>query len=142
MSSMHAIDTNIVIYRFDRRDLSKQRVARKLIAQLQARQDTILPWQALAEFGKYLNELRRQKQIDRPLAIQILRSVQSVFDVVAPPLDSIDRAFELSERHSLSHWDSMLLAACEVAGVDTLYTEDMGAPRQIEGIALVNPFKP
>ncbi len=59
-----------------------------------------------------------------------------------PPVDTVERALTLSEKHALSHWDSMLLAACEAAGVDTLYTEDMGAPRQIEGIKLLNPFAP
>ena len=44
---------------------------------------------------------------------------------------------------TLSHWDSMLVvAACIDAGVDTLYTEDMRAPRQIETVRLINPFAP
>ena len=34
----------------------------------------------------------------------------------------------------------MLLGACVEAGVTTLYTEDMGAPRKIETIDLINPF--
>jgi predicted nucleic acid-binding protein len=34
----------------------------------------------------------------------------------------------------------MLLGACAEARVDKLYTEDMGAPVVIDGIALVNPF--
>ncbi len=34
----------------------------------------------------------------------------------------------------------MLLGACLEAGIDTLYTEDMGSPRTIEGVKLVNPF--
>jgi predicted nucleic acid-binding protein len=34
----------------------------------------------------------------------------------------------------------MLLGACAEAGVETLYTEDMGAPVDIDGISLINPF--
>lgn len=34
----------------------------------------------------------------------------------------------------------MLLGACVEAGVTTLYTEDMGAPRTIDTIQLVNPL--
>jgi len=34
----------------------------------------------------------------------------------------------------------MILAACRVAGATRLYTEDIGAPREIDGIELVNPF--
>jgi predicted nucleic acid-binding protein len=52
----------------------------------------------------------------------------------------LDRALDLADQHSLSHWDSMLVAACLEAGVDTLHTEDMGSPRVIESLQLENPF--
>ena len=57
-----------------------------------------------------------------------------------PTASVLDRALELTGKYSLSHWDSMLLGACLEAGVDTLYTEDMGAPTAYDGIRLVNPF--
>lgn len=38
-----------------------------------------------------------------------------------------------AHQYSLSHWDSMILGACKEAAVATLYTEDMGAPRIIDG---------
>jgi predicted nucleic acid-binding protein len=34
----------------------------------------------------------------------------------------------------------MLIGACKEAKVDTLYTEDMGAPVVIDGLVLLNPF--
>ena len=34
----------------------------------------------------------------------------------------------------------MILGACKDAGIQTLYKEDMGAPRSIDSIQLVNPF--
>jgi predicted nucleic acid-binding protein len=52
----------------------------------------------------------------------------------------LDHALALTNRYILSHWDSMLLGACLGAGVDTLYTEDMGAPVVIDRISLINPF--
>jgi predicted nucleic acid-binding protein len=47
---------------------------------------------------------------------------------------------DLCERYSLSYWDGMILGACQAAGVTRLYTENMGAPRTIDGIDLSNPF--
>ena len=64
------------------------------------------------------------------------------FRLVQPQGSVLDHALDVSEKYSLSHWDSMLVAACIDAGVDTLYTEDMGAPRQIETVRLINPFAP
>jgi predicted nucleic acid-binding protein len=52
----------------------------------------------------------------------------------------LDRALDLSGRFSLSHWDSMPIGASIEAGVDTLYTEDMGAPIQFDRLRLINPF--
>ena len=49
-------------------------------------------------------------------------------------------AVDLADRYSLSHWDGMLVAARLGGDVDTLYTEDMGAPRNIDVARLVNPF--
>jgi predicted nucleic acid-binding protein len=52
----------------------------------------------------------------------------------------LDHALDLAGRFSLSHWDSMILGACKEAAVTKLYTEDMGSPRIIDGIELVNPL--
>ena len=43
-------------------------------------------------------------------------------------------------RFSLSHWDSMIIAACLEATVQTIYTEDLGYS-SIDGLEIVNPFK-
>jgi predicted nucleic acid-binding protein len=49
-------------------------------------------------------------------------------------------SFDLRSRFSLSHWDSMLLAACKDAGFDMLYSEDMDAGTDCDGLTIVNPF--
>jgi predicted nucleic acid-binding protein len=52
----------------------------------------------------------------------------------------INRAEDLISRFSLSHWDSMVVAAYLEANVQTLYTEDFGYI-SIDGLKIVNPFK-
>jgi len=69
-----------------------------------------------------------------------VQHLRRLHGVTVPRETVFDMAFALFDRYSLSHWDSMLLAACIDAGVERLYTEDMGAPQQIESIELVNPF--
>ena len=51
-----------------------------------------------------------------------------------------DQALDLADRFSLAHWDSMILGACQVAGISVLYTEDMGAPSTNDGVQLINPL--
>ena len=55
-----------------------------------------------------------------------------------PPVFQL--TFDLRSRFSLSHWDSMLLAACKEAGIDLLYSEDMDAGTDYDGLTIVNPF--
>ena len=69
-----------------------------------------------------------------------VRDFRSSFPIRVPAEAVLDHALDLANRYSLSHWDSMLLGACVEAGVTTLYTEDMGSPRTIDSIQLVNPF--
>ena len=63
-----------------------------------------------------------------------------LFPLFLPTPEAFDAAMSLCDRYSLSHWDGMILGACQAAGVTRLYTEDMGAPRTIDGIELSNPF--
>ena len=49
-------------------------------------------------------------------------------------------SLDLSGRYSLSHWDSLLLAACLEAGIDTLYTEDLDAGMTYDTGSVINPF--
>jgi len=47
-------------------------------------------------------------------------------------MNMIPRSLGLTSRHSLSHWDSLLLAVCIEANVDTLYSEDLGDPPSLK----------
>ena len=50
------------------------------------------------------------------------------------------KSLDLSSRYSLSHWDSMLIAACIDAGVRTLYSEDLGDGVAYDSVTVINPF--
>ena len=60
--------------------------------------------------------------------------------ILLPVVDLWNDTQALQSRYSLSFFDTLLLATCERGGVTVLYTEDMGAPRTIQSITLVNPF--
>jgi predicted nucleic acid-binding protein len=137
---MNAVDSNILVYFVDKKELVKQPKAERLIRQLVAGGGTVMLWQVLVES---IHQLRRWKDRgDLTVAEfdQHAQEFRSVFPVVFPTIDVLDHALDLTKRYSLSHWDSMILGACKVAGVTTLYTEDMGSPRLIDGIQLINPL--
>jgi len=138
---MNAIDTNILVYRVDRNEPSKQPLASELLHQLSGNRNTVLLWQVLAEFARWLKASEHAQRIEPTAVIEYINAVRRELPLRMPTPDCLDRALDLASRYSLSHWDSMLLAACLEAGVTTLYTEDMGAPRTIDSIELINPFR-
>jgi predicted nucleic acid-binding protein len=137
---MNAIDTNVFVYRLDHSEPKKQLVARKLIRDLAVQSDTVLPWQVAGEFIRQLSAWRHQGRLSHDQVVRLSRALRRLFSLVLPTEPVLDRALEYAETYTLSHWDSMLVAACAEVGVTTLYTEDMGAPRKIDTVDLVNPF--
>jgi predicted nucleic acid-binding protein len=138
---MTAIDTNILVYSLDRHDPIKRNKARALLRRLRSQpDDVVIPWQVIGEFVRYLRSLQDGGKMSRENLERILRGYLRLFSVALPSLRVLDHALGLTRRYSLSHWDGMILGACLDADVDTLYTEDMGAPIVIDRIALVNPF--
>ena len=138
---MIAIDTNVILYAIDRRDLRKRAAARALLRQLAAPPPkAVLLWQVAGELAKQLRAWRDAKRISSRAFEQYLEVFRRLFPLAMPIPPVLDRAILLADRHSLSHWDSMIVAACIEAGIDQLYTEDMGSPRQLDSVQLINPF--
>jgi predicted nucleic acid-binding protein len=134
---MNVIDTNIWIYRHDTRDPQKRLVAKNLISTVRP---LALPWQVGCEFIAASRNLV-PLGFDEAKAWTALASMSGMASVVLLPNPQLwADARSLQSRHSLSFWDALLVAACINGGVQSLFTEDMGAPRQIDGLSLVNPF--
>jgi predicted nucleic acid-binding protein len=137
---MIAIDTNIYVYRFDQKEPVKQAIAKTLIARLARDGESRLLWQVAGELLNQLTYWQHQMLLQRQEASRMFRQTRKLFPLVLPTGQTLDNALQLSDKYSLQHWDSMLLGACLEAGITTLYTEDMGAPRKIDTIELINPF--
>jgi predicted nucleic acid-binding protein len=133
---MNAVDTNVLIYAHDPRDVAKQQTA---IALLQSLVDGVLVWQVACEF---LSASRKLEPLgfQSATAWQEIRDLRSVWTTITPSWNVLDRAQSLGARFSLSFWDSLLLATCIEARVTTLYSEDFTGYAVVDGLQLVNPF--
>lgn len=139
---MNAFDANVLLYAVDRFDLEKQRQAVDLLERL-VTEDTppVLPWQVACE---YLAGLRRRQDagaIPSDEVDRLFYAVMTTYPLVCPTVRVLQNSRALFERYSLSHWDSLLLAACIDAGVDTLYSEDMSDGMTYDSVTVINPFK-
>ena len=138
---MNAVDTNVYVYALDADEPAKQAKALELFDRL-SHQTTasVMVWQVAAEF---LNQLRRWEAQSRLTISQVetaFQRFQTMFPTRIPSEAVFKISFDLRARFSLSHWDSMLLAACKEAGVTTLYSEDLAAGTDYDGVTVVNPF--
>lgn len=139
---MNAIDTNIYLYAIDDAEPVKQRKAIDLLDRLEPRRSpVVLPWQVAVE---YLNGLRRWARSGKVAAGRVesqLEELLAIFPLAFPTRDVFGISLSLSSKYSLSHWDSMLLAACIDARVTTLYSEDLSDGMTYESVTVINPLK-
>jgi predicted nucleic acid-binding protein len=138
---MNAVDTNVFLYSLDINEPAKQAKAKALLARfVGAPAGTVTLWQVA---GELLNGLRRWQNAGKVSAPDVqthFHDLLVLFPLVVPSPAAFPTYFDLFARFSLSHWDAMLLAACKVAGVTTLYSEDMQAGMNYDGVSIVNPF--
>jgi predicted nucleic acid-binding protein len=139
---MNAVDTNVLLYALDRRETKKQPIAREILSDLAGTRQCILLWQVACEFVAQSRRWESLGILKKNRTPRYITFYRSKFHLTVPMPAVLEMANRLFETYRLSHWDSLLVAACIEASVDTLYTEDMGAPRQIETVRLVNPFAP
>lgn len=137
---MNAVDTNILVYAIDEDEPTKRTRARDFLRQLGPSEEPLLMWQVVGEFVACLRRWEDQRGYDPRRTRRYYELIVNNMGIVFPDLQVAETSFDLRSRFSLSHWDSMLLAACIRAGVDTLYSEDMDAGMVYDSVRVVNPF--
>ncbi len=125
-------DTNILVYAFA--DDSRSALAKELL-----QTGGIITVQSLNELA---NVLRRKHLLDWPNVRSHLQAVRMQCHGLVILDETIhDHGLTIAQRHNLSIYDSMILAAALAAECDTLYSEDMQHGLLIdERLRIVNPF--
>jgi predicted nucleic acid-binding protein len=137
---MNAVDTNVLVYALDSDEPLKQARAHQLLDRLVQRPaETVLLWQVAGELLSCLRKWESAGRISAEHVESNFRDVLAMFALQLPSASCFGRSFDLRLRHSLSHWDSMLVAACKEAGIDVLFTEDLRAGADYDGVKIINP---
>lgn len=137
---MIAIDTSIFGYTIDTADLTKGERAAAFIDSLD-RTNVRVPWQVLAEFGAVASKITRRlggEENAKPLIDVIIKR----FSIVMPAPAMIGLALDIRQTYRVQYWDALIIASCKLAGVTTLYSEDLPGRVDaiIEGVRVVNPL--
>lgn len=132
------VDSNVLLYAFDRGDARRRKEAGRLIGRLASSGRLRLSTQVLQEF--FVNVTRK---ISRPIGVEdAIRVIDdlAVWNPVLVDVDDIRRAARLSDEARLSFRDALIVVAAAHAGAATLYTEDLSHGQEILGVRVVNPF--
>ena len=132
------VDTNVLVYAYDRGAGSRHERAQSLLEKLWKEGNGILSTQVLQEF--YVNVRRKAK---RPVSIEQARSLISDYlswDPIVNDGATMLEAIDVEQRYQLSFWDSLIVAAAQKGGASVLFSEDFNHGQKFGSVVVQNPF--
>ena len=140
MTGSVLLDTNLLVYAYDRSDLRKQRLALELLRALAARRRGAVSTQVLGEFlvtvtRKPLEPLPLEaalREVDRHLQTWHVLNVTS--EVVREAVRGV-------RRHRLNYWDAQIWAVAHLNRISLVLSEDFSDGAVLEGVRFLNPLR-
>ena len=136
MSGREFVDTNILVYADDNRDVAKQTRARELIRNLMLERRGVISLQVLQEF--YAAATRKLGMGAGAARERVL--LYARFEVVRLTTDDLLAAIDLHRLHGLSFWDGLIVQAALTGGCTVLNSEDMQHGRVFDALTVASPF--
>jgi len=136
MSVRSFFDTNVLIYTDDKAVPAKQRRALDLVAEHRRAGTGVVSLQVLQE---YFVTATRKFHLDASIARRKVELLAD-FDVAVLGVGDVLAAVDLHRLHGFSFWDALILRAAQQAGCRVLFSEDLQAERELDGLRIINPF--
>jgi predicted nucleic acid-binding protein len=138
-ASLCFVDTNVFAYSYADGLPDKQQRADVLIDRAILEGTGVISFQVIQEFFSVAFR-RFRSPISATEAEQFLANTFSQFRVVHSSHSLYQRALELYRLHSLSWYDSLIVAAALEADCGTLYSEDLQHGQKFGSLEIQNPF--
>lgn len=130
------LDTNVLVYAYDRAAGAKHERARALVLGLRERRAVpVVSVQVLQEL--FVNLVRKGVAADEAGEVVELHLA---WQVVPNDVDLFRAGLAARTRWGLSPWDAWIVAAAQRAGASELWTEDLNAGQDYGGVRARNPF--
>jgi predicted nucleic acid-binding protein len=133
------IDTNVLIYAYDRSEPHKQRQALAVLDHLVGAGQGVISTQVLTEFCAVA--LRKLTAVLTPGQVEArVTHYTRIFTVLPVSVPVIQMGLRGVREHSLSFWDAQIWAVACLHGLPLLLSEDFNPGAVIEGVRFANPF--
>ena len=139
MADKFFVDTNILVYAYDRSSGRKHQKAKTVVEELWRSAGGVVSTQVLQELAANL-----RRKCTPPLGTDDTRQLIQdylAWEVVVNGPESTLQALDLESRYKISFWDALVLHAAETAGAATLYSEDLSHRQRYGSVQVLNPFK-
>lgn len=124
-------DTNVLVYLADE-DSERSVRTEELLAG-----GGIISMQVLNEFASVARRKMGMSWVETREFLDIFRAT---LNVVPLTIETHERGLDLAERYGVNVYDGMIVAAAQLAGCTTLYSEDMHDGLSIERLTIRNPY--
>ena len=133
------IDTNLLIYLYDKGSPEKSKKAKLVLGKLDQHSRGCLSVQNLSEFLSVST-----RKLDPPLSFSEALDQVDLFIQMWPVLDLTTMIVLEAARgcrdHGLSYYDAQIWATARLNQVPVVFTEDFTDGQVLDGVRFVNPF--
>ncbi len=135
------VDTNILVYRFDRRFPAKQKRATEILRRGIAEDTIRVPHQAIVEFvAAVTRTVRGHIILKQPDALREAEELLRQFPVLYPNEAILRNALRGCAAYQLGWFDAHLWSYAEHYGLAEIVTEDLQHDRWYGTVRVMNPF--
>ena len=139
MSGRVFVDTNVLVYAYDRSEPEKQRRALEVLDRLAVTGVGVISTQVLAEF--FVAVTRR---IAAPLSVveayERVENYLQAWDVLDVTGMVVLEAARGVREYRFNFWDAQIWATARLNQIPVVFSEDFNAGQVTEGVRFVNPF--
>lgn len=134
------IDTNILVYAYDRSEPIKQRRAIELLRHFPYSGAGAISTQVLAEFYNAVTR-RLKEKLTAAQAYERLQNIEQSWPILNVTAPIILEAARGVEQHQFSFWDALIWATAKLNQIPIILSEDFNDGSTIEGIRFINPLR-
>jgi predicted nucleic acid-binding protein len=132
------VDTNILVYAYDRAGGEKRDVARASLEELWVSGDGVISTQVLQEF--YVNVRRKARKPMSRTSVRSLIADYLAWNPVVIDGTSVLEAIDAERNYRLSFWDALIVVAAQASGAGIILSEDFNHGQKYGSVQVVNPF--
>lgn len=136
MTGKYFLDTNFLLYCFNRSQPAKREKCLDFLSQFKENSNIVISTQVLKEFTSVMIS---KLKVDPKVVKQIVKDLMG-FEIVQVTTEMILSAIDIHILYNYSFWDSLIISSAIESKCNVLISEDMHHGHKISGLIIENPF--